>query len=222
MRVREISYSKKIGLPNYGSLGLTVTAELETNDAFDDVYQDLRSMVDEQIDGAVLADNHSNGNGRTSPTTHPSPPIPSPPLNPDVKLATPKQKELIQRLCKEQGRKAPVGPLSMAAASQLLNNMLEEENGTGSRSNGFNGYQPNQSCPSSASRTNSDGDGGGHTVANMTEGQRRYLYRLLSDQGLHGKDATDQLKSIFKVEALAQITKESASKQIEQMVGQTA
>ena len=221
MRVREISYSKKIGLPNYGSLGLSATAELETNDAFDDAYQGLKAMVDDQIEGSIPINGHSNGNGHTTTQTQPKAQPPTPPLNPDVELATAKQMELIQRLCQEQGRKAPGASLSKAAASNLINNLLEEDKGTTApHTNGSNDHQSYQSHPRQFASPN--GNGNAKSSAKMTEGQRRYLYRLLSDQGYRGKEANEQLKTIFRVETLAQITKAAASSQIEVMVTQVA
>jgi len=56
----------------------------------------------------------------------------------------------------------------------------------------------------------------------MTEGQRRYLYRLLSDQGYRGQEATNRLLDIFGVEALNLVTKDQASYEIESMVKEAA
>jgi len=123
-----------------------------------------------------------NGNGHHQPEV--TAPV-APPLNPDIEPVTTSRLDLIRRLCKEQERKAPVGALSKAAASQIINNLLEEDNGAGG-----------QSRPQPVQRQTQPANGNGHagSAEKMTEGQRRYLYRLLSDQGYRGKDANEQLK----------------------------
>jgi hypothetical protein len=52
----------------------------------------------------------------------------------------------------------------------------------------------------------------------MTEPQKRYLFRLLAEQGVEGKKAEDHLKDYFKVKALRDVLKSAASQLIEQMV----
>jgi hypothetical protein len=52
----------------------------------------------------------------------------------------------------------------------------------------------------------------------MTEAQRRYLFRILAEQGIEGETAFEKLKSIFDVNALKQVTKRDASRVIEQLL----
>jgi len=52
----------------------------------------------------------------------------------------------------------------------------------------------------------------------MTEGQRRYLFRIMAGQGYQREAAEDRLKDIFEVSALAEITKVAAMKMIDQLV----
>lgn len=52
----------------------------------------------------------------------------------------------------------------------------------------------------------------------MTEPQRRYLFRLLAAQKITGKDAERHLKEYFRVAALANISKAAASEYINQLV----
>ena len=55
-------------------------------------------------------------------------------------------------------------------------------------------------------------------TSRMTEPQKRYLFRLLAEQGVEGKKAEDHLKDYFKVKALRDVSKSTASQLIEQMV----
>ena len=52
----------------------------------------------------------------------------------------------------------------------------------------------------------------------MTEAQRRYLFRILAEQGIEGDAAFEKLKSIFDVNALKQVSKRDASRVIEQLL----
>ena len=52
----------------------------------------------------------------------------------------------------------------------------------------------------------------------MTEPQRRYLFRMLAQQGLDGAQAEQHLKDRFKVTALNSITRAAASQLIEQLI----
>ena len=52
----------------------------------------------------------------------------------------------------------------------------------------------------------------------MTEPQKRYLFRLLAQQGIDGKAAEGHLKEIFQVTTLREVSKMVASQLIEQMV----
>lgn len=52
----------------------------------------------------------------------------------------------------------------------------------------------------------------------MTEAQRRYLFRILAEQGIEGDAAFDHLKSLFDVSALKDVSKRDASKMIEHLL----
>lgn len=52
----------------------------------------------------------------------------------------------------------------------------------------------------------------------MTEAQRRYLFRLLSDQGIEGDAAYQHLKEAFGVESLSEVSKYDASRAIDQLL----
>lgn len=55
----------------------------------------------------------------------------------------------------------------------------------------------------------------------MTDPQRRYLFRLLAQQGVEGKAAEEHLKEHFTVASLADIPRSEASQYIQQLVAQT-
>jgi hypothetical protein len=52
----------------------------------------------------------------------------------------------------------------------------------------------------------------------MTAPQKRYLFRLLADQGMEGDSAYQYLKDHFQVNALSEITKLEASRVIDRLV----
>ena len=52
----------------------------------------------------------------------------------------------------------------------------------------------------------------------MTDPQKRYLFRLLAQQGMDGKAAEAHLKEALQVTALREVSKTAASQLIEQMV----
>ena len=52
----------------------------------------------------------------------------------------------------------------------------------------------------------------------MTDAQKRYLFRLLADQGMEGETAYQYLKDHFQVSSLKEITKFEASKVIDRLV----
>ena len=52
----------------------------------------------------------------------------------------------------------------------------------------------------------------------MTEAQRRYLFRILAEEGVEGDAAFEKLKSLFDVDALKDVTKRDASKMIERLL----
>ena len=52
----------------------------------------------------------------------------------------------------------------------------------------------------------------------MTDPQKRYLFRLLAQQGVEGKKAEAHLREHFGVQNLRDVTKAGASELIEQMI----
>lgn len=56
----------------------------------------------------------------------------------------------------------------------------------------------------------------------MTEGQRRYLFRIMAGQGYQREAAEDRLKDIFEVSALSEITKTAAMKMIDELLQPSA
>lgn len=55
----------------------------------------------------------------------------------------------------------------------------------------------------------------------MTDPQKRYLFRILADQGIEGDKAHEHLKKLFQVERLKDVTKFEASKMIEQLLSES-
>lgn len=52
----------------------------------------------------------------------------------------------------------------------------------------------------------------------MTEPQKRYLFRLLAQQGVEGKKAEAHLKDYFRVQNLRDVSKAGASQLIEELI----
>lgn len=55
----------------------------------------------------------------------------------------------------------------------------------------------------------------------MTDAQKRYLFRILAEQGIEGDKAHERLKKLFDVDALKDITKFEASRMIERLLEET-
>jgi hypothetical protein len=54
----------------------------------------------------------------------------------------------------------------------------------------------------------------------MTDAQKRYLFRILADQGKEGEEAHEYLKKIFSVSSLKEVTKLEASQAIERLLSE--
>jgi len=52
----------------------------------------------------------------------------------------------------------------------------------------------------------------------MTDAQKRYLFRILAGNGLEADEAHQQLKDLFQVDSLKEITKIEASRMIEKLL----
>jgi hypothetical protein len=59
------------------------------------------------------------------------------------------------------------------------------------------------------------GDNSGTNDQPMTDAQKRYLFRILADQGFEKEAANDELKKAFGVDSLKKVTKIEASREIE-------
>jgi hypothetical protein len=61
-------------------------------------------------------------------------------------------------------------------------------------------------------------EGSGDNHDPMTDAQKRYLFRLLAEQGIEGDEAYKHLKKTFGVEYLREVTKQEASRAIDQLL----
>ena len=93
-----------------------------------------------------------------------------------------------------------------ADGTLILSVYLVEKQGVTTGKNQKSGQQNN---PENARSPNDDG---------MTDAQKRYLFRILAEQGTEGDDAHEYLKELFKVESLNEVTKFEASRMIEQLL----
>jgi hypothetical protein len=61
-----------------------------------------------------------------------------------------------------------------------------------------------------------------NSEAFMTDAQKRYLFRILADQGKEGEEAHEYLKNkIFQVGSLKEVTKLEASQAIERLLAES-
>jgi len=54
----------------------------------------------------------------------------------------------------------------------------------------------------------------------MTQAQKRYLFRILAEQGIEGDKAYQYLRDFFQVDSLKEVTKLEASKAIEHLIAE--
>jgi hypothetical protein len=73
----------------------------------------------------------------------------------------------------------------------------------------------NRSPETRTEKSQGDGSQNGEL---MTEAQRRYLFRILAEQGIEGDAAFERLKSLFDVTALKDVTKRDASAMISRLL----
>ena len=65
------------------------------------------------------------------------------------------------------------------------------------------------------------GSGNGHAAGNgelMTDPQKRFLWRILAQQGIEGNKVQEHLLNLFQVENLKEVTKIEASRMIERLL----
>lgn len=55
----------------------------------------------------------------------------------------------------------------------------------------------------------------------MTDAQKRYLFRILADQGKEAEEAHEYLKKHFQVKSLKEVTKLEASQAIERLLAES-
>ena len=55
----------------------------------------------------------------------------------------------------------------------------------------------------------------------MTDAQKRYLFRILAEQGKEGEEAHEYLKNHFQVKSLKEVTKLEASQAIERLLAES-
>lgn len=70
---------------------------------------------------------------------------------------------------------------------------------------------------------NRKGNGQGNNTGNgelMSEAQRRYLFRILADQGIEGENAYAHLKNLFGISNIKEASKHEASRVISQLLEQ--
>jgi hypothetical protein len=88
----------------------------------------------------------------------------------------------------------------------ILNlHLVYGSDGSGSQSASNKGQTGQASMPSS-------------NDSSMTDAQRRYLFRLLAEQGLEENQAHERLKGLFGVESLQEVSKAEASAMIERLL----
>ena len=69
-----------------------------------------------------------------------------------------------------------------------------------------------QGASASQASTQSNND------SSMTDAQKRYLFRILADQGMEADAAHQRLKKLFGVDSLQEVSKRDASGMIEQLL----
>jgi len=72
------------------------------------------------------------------------------------------------------------------------------------------GESQRASASQASSQSNND--------SSMTDAQKRYLFRLLAEQGMEADAAHQRLKKLFGVDSLQQVSKREASSMIEQLL----
>jgi hypothetical protein len=72
--------------------------------------------------------------------------------------------------------------------------------------------------PGAAASTRRNGQESSDPEPRMTEPQKRYLFRLLAQQGIDGKAADGHLQQVFQVATLRAVSKTAASQLIEQLI----
>jgi hypothetical protein len=86
--------------------------------------------------------------------------------------------------------------------------------------NAENADPPSRQRSSQDQSRNSGGSNSGEQTS-MTDAQKRYLFRILAEQGFEGDRAHEHLKGLFGVEDLQEVSKREASRMIESLLEKT-
>jgi formate dehydrogenase maturation protein FdhE len=84
--------------------------------------------------------------------------------------------------------------------------------------------KPVQETPKETKNNQSGSKGNENPLAQdafMTDAQKRYLFRILADQGKEGEEAHEHLKKLFQVDSLKEVTKLEASQAIERLLAES-
>ncbi len=95
---------------------------------------------------------------------------------------------------------------------------LEELDGDGFGGNGSDPGSGAPPAPTANGRNSATPPPTGNGDVPMTDAQRRYLFRILAGQGTQADEAHDFLRSYFGVPALQQVSKEEASRAIDDLL----
>jgi hypothetical protein len=97
--------------------------------------------------------------------------------------------------------------------------IIDETQGTGNKTQ----HSANRTGrPASSQKSQSHNGNGEKDGDAITDAQKRYLFRILADQGMEGDDALAHLKERLGVEDLNNVTKREASSLIEELLGSAA
>lgn len=99
--------------------------------------------------------------------------------------------------------------LGSESSHKLPETPTPEPKKPGGKRNGNKGAKAPEKTPVASPPVNGDP---------MTDAQKRYLFRLLAEQGLDGEAAYQHLKDLFQVSSLSEISKMEASREIDQLV----
>ncbi len=79
-----------------------------------------------------------------------------------------------------------------------------------------------ETAPGAGGQPNAPSASGQNDGTLMTDAQKRYLFRLVAEQGFENDRAHEHLKSLFGVSNLQEVSKADASQMIEQLLEQAA
>jgi len=104
---------------------------------------------------------------------------------------------------------------------RITENLLSEEDTNPPRSQpalGENGTRPKADPPLAEKPENGEMKNQSKSNDSMTDSQKRYLFRILAAHGKEGEEAHEELKRLFQVKTLKEVTRLDASKAIEELL----